>query len=264
MGWPYQQKPPMGWPLDYDSGLVPDAGFWPMLEDSGNKVSDLSGNAIDLSMTSHGIWTVTPLGPGLTTSLTTQDIASGNYGSKLAFSNIDDFTIIFLGRVDAQYTPFEIEAHASISSINTYFFFYNQPGVERVYFYTGGSSVVYTRIDGGDGDFAHKLIHCAGTYEGTTKTRKLYIDGVLRQTSSSDPGVTTDTGNVIFRANINNSYTAVGFVYNRVLSASEIASLHREPFCMFKNPVEIALLGGYQAEVGMAGAMTTNTGYWGW
>ncbi len=27
MGWPYQQKPPMGWPLDYASGLVPEAGL---------------------------------------------------------------------------------------------------------------------------------------------------------------------------------------------------------------------------------------------
>ena len=47
MGWSYQQKPPLGWPLDYDSGLVPEAGFWLMNEDSGNKVFDLSGNGND-------------------------------------------------------------------------------------------------------------------------------------------------------------------------------------------------------------------------
>jgi len=46
MGWPYQQKPPMGWPLDYDSSLVPEAGFWLFNEGSGNKVSDLSGMGI--------------------------------------------------------------------------------------------------------------------------------------------------------------------------------------------------------------------------
>ena len=44
MGWVYQQKPLMGWPLDYDSGPADFVAAWFMLEGTGNKVFDLSGN----------------------------------------------------------------------------------------------------------------------------------------------------------------------------------------------------------------------------
>jgi len=56
-------------------------------------------------------------------------------------------------------------------------------------------------------------------------------------------------------------------IYNRALSASEIALPCREPFCMFeRDPIELwsAATLGVAPPAGMAGAMTTNTGYWGW
>jgi len=55
-------------------------------------------------------------------------------------------------------------------------------------------------------------------------------------------------------------------IYNRILSASEIAQLYREPFCMFdRDPIELwtGAMGGGVPPVGNAGIMTCNAGYWG-
>jgi hypothetical protein len=53
-------------------------------------------------------------------------------------------------------------------------------------------------------------------------------------------------------------------LYNCALSASEIALLYREPFCMFeRDPIELWMGSMEVAPVGNAGIMTTNTGFWG-
>ena len=50
--------------------------------------------------------------------------------------------------------------------------------------------------------------------------------------------------------------------WNRALSASEIAQLYREPFCMFWRD-DIGLWKSEAAPTGNAGIMTCNTGFWG-
>jgi len=54
-------------------------------------------------------------------------------------------------------------------------------------------------------------------------------------------------------------------LYNRALSASEIAKLYREPFCMFERKARTALMmpSVGAPPVGNTGIMTANAGYWG-
>lgn len=101
---------------------------------------------------------------------------------------------------------------------------------------------------------------------------KIYVDGIR------------DTGDkVVDAASVNaaqnvwiNGWGDTGFnsqgsvdlpmIFDRELTASEIALLYREPFCMFEQePIEIwtASFGAGAPPVGNAAIMTTNTGFWG-
>ena len=86
-------------------------------------------------------------------------------------------------------------------------------------------------------------------------TLNLYIDGILQSTPGTKAGAIVCTDGLRMGLDQANTYDYSGqidipMMWNRALSAAEIALLYRESFCMFKDPAEIALLGGYQAAVG--------------
>ena len=262
MGWPYQQKPPMGWPLDYDSGLVPNAGFWPMPEGSGNKVFDLSGNG------NTGTYMGTP------------DWGAGFYGSQvrcdddqyITFANkatdyfTDQFTVVWIG------TPARL-----ISSVR-YFFVgqYEFDGIDYdwgLYLNADGTVHFFVRNAATDAVFSTSTssvvvgtkVCIVGRYDGVNLSN--WFNGVKEDEDAQ-------TGNVqgSFDFKLGHTYGTTAYadvktdvlaIYNRALSDFEIPLLCREPFCMFKDPAEVALLGSYQAVVGAAGIMTTNPGIWG-
>ena len=74
-----------------------------------------------------------------------------------------------------------------------------------------------------------KWAHLAGTWDGTTK--RIYVNGVMVASTASQ--ISYDTHNIYLGADENNGTLALPFdgelddlrVYNRVLSASEIAAL---------------------------------------
>jgi len=244
MGWPYQQKPPMGWPLDYDSGLIPDAGFWPMLEGSGNKVFDLSGNKQNVTLNGTPVW------------------GAGKYGSVVTFSGDDHGTLTDSALLKP--TQFTIVAGVKYSSFTNQpvifsnndqadtgdegfiFGYQGDPGKLRLYVdNTGGGDWVYAELPSALSTGVDYQV--VGRYDGVNIS--LYVDGVWKDD--------TACANIHYGAT---HYPKIGYYsskiqanleylyfYNRALFAHEIALLDREPFCMFKDPAEIALLGGYQA-----------------
>ena len=257
MGWPYQQKPPMGWPLDYDSGLVPNVGFWPMLEGSGITVQDLSGNPNAGTITG-ALWT------------------PGKFGSSLWFDHDDDVVdvaetgILNLSSAITLYAWIYITSTAAIDTVIGRFtaaeggyeiYYSNQPRL-RFIINSGGTDYDECYLAGAPA--TNTWIFVAGTFDGVTQ--KLYQNGLLVKSvagssMSTSASATFKIGSGL-RGTMAGNIDHCG-VYNRALSASEITLLSRYPFWMFKDPAEVALLGGYQAVVGAAGIMTTNPGIWG-
>jgi len=83
---------------------------------------------------------------------------------------------------------------------------------------------------------------------------ELFIDGISKATDSGSLSTLymnrltfgnfwDDLGNIIGNANFDGLLDYV-MIYNRTLSASEIAQLHREPFCMFEEATRPKLIGG--------------------
>jgi hypothetical protein len=75
MGWPYQHKPPLGWPIDPDHPLSDFVGFCPMLVGSAGQVFDLSGNGNNFTLAGHAHY-----GPGKFGSCLKLD-GTGDYAS---------------------------------------------------------------------------------------------------------------------------------------------------------------------------------------
>jgi len=121
------------------------------------------------------------------------------------------------------------------------------------------------------GQVTGKRYLVVATYDGTTP--HLYIDGILSEGGTLDgvPGV-GNMGNLRIGSRDDDKAATdclldYVMIYNRALSKEEITYLYQKPFCMFGyDPIELwsAATLGAAPPVGMAGAMTTNTGYWGW
>jgi len=119
----------------------------------------------------------------------------------------------------------------------------------------------------------NQWVHIFASFDNVTKLSSLYLDSVLKVSNTVGGNYVNSSDNLVIGANAggDNLREFEGLIdnvmyWNRVLSASEIAQVYREPFCMFqRDPIELwsaATLGA--PPVGMVGAMTTNSGYWGW
>lgn len=245
-------------------------GLWLFNEGSGKKVYDLSGNGYNGTAT------------GLATRITTI------FGSGFDFDGVGGAGEI---EIDMQgHDPFGGKYLTIIAYIN-----WNQDNdstpriIDRQY----NKQFAFCLVDAGDklswalctaggnvdrGSASvliipkNKWVQVALTYDGVSANT--YLDGLLGESISAGLGgvINSSTDNMVIGERVDGSGRLFDgqidnvMIYNRALSASEISLLYREPFCMFeRDPIELwsaATLGAPQ--VGMAGAMTTNTGYWGW
>ena len=231
MGWPYQQKPPMGWPLDYSSGLVPNAGFWLFNEGSGNIVQDLSGN-------------------GNTGTITLATWEAGKFGSALKFVSGTNHSILVPVETGTSHTILawiKASADGRIFDSQTGRVIFDIDGGYLQY-YAAGWNADTTKII--TDNKWHQVV--ASIVNGTALT--IYVDGVPVYSNTvvaSSIGGTTRIGN---HYTPSTSEEFIGLIdhkmiYNRGLSASEISQCHQEPFCMFKDPAELVLMAGNQAVV---------------
>ncbi|KKM22164.1 hypothetical protein LCGC14_1628120 [marine sediment metagenome] len=230
-GWIYQQKPSMGWPLQPDSKIIPDVGFWPMLAGTGDTVQDLSRNGFNGIKNAGVAWVGASTGSAL-------DFEADSMGQVLTTFDNDSgskFTFIF------KYTPESTVAQAmGWRSANRFYWFYNGSGLHQFFF---NASIAI--------NFSHTLTAGVTYTIAITYNRGqgcLYVDGVLVDDVVS--GTQTwfiDGAFAIGNRNGSNlpmdGIIEYVYLYRRALSASEIALLYRYPFYMFKDPNEVAVLG---------------------
>jgi hypothetical protein len=262
VGWPFLFKPPLGTPLDGDSqfskGLV---GCW-LFNDSpgvGGTTYDLSGYG------NHGT-----LSSGV-------DCVFGRYGSALKFVTADS------DRIDATISavityPWSLLCDVDITSIGeigVVFSLGDSGGTQYSGLYKTlddlgviryqGTSRIYTPYE--NSVVGDKVQWC-GVFISKTEVR-VYINGVYRGTDTNDTGAGTTWNRATFGVSADStpySYSTInishGLLYNRALTAGEVASLYARPFQMFAYPRPY-LLSYSEEEEGNAGIMTPWGGYWG-
>jgi len=251
----------LGHPLA--TGLV---GCWLMNEGSGNKVFDSSENGNHGTITA-ATWTACKFGSGLNFSGTSQyvEIAANPtlrpssvlsvvmWFNPTQFNNYQEYAL-------SQRSEYAGSAYAFYGGNGTGNFYITKAADGTVLSPNSSISLInawHQLVGVADGSFVRLYVDGIeqgsgtaydGTIAATAGTEKLYI-GSYETTTNELPGAIDHV-----------------MIFNRALSASEIALFYLHPFCMFeRNPIELwsaATLGA--PPVGMAGAMTTNTGYWGW
>jgi prepilin-type N-terminal cleavage/methylation domain-containing protein len=214
-------------PLYSTTGLV---GYWPFEEGSGSSTADQSGNG------NGGSWNGASLGNNNT------HYVGGKVGSYAGnFDGSTDYVSVPYSASIAITGPISISAWFKVSSVsatqqallsrwgtsNSYALIWNSSGVsQNLRFWTTIGNVA-TATTAGDGNW-HQTV---ATYNGSVLN--LYLDGSIIA-SQADSGSINDNG-----YNLRIGYDGTGFgsayfpglmddvrIYNRALSASEIAALY--------------------------------------
>lgn len=232
------QKPMLGaqvnWAHPLSKSLV---GCWLLNEGSGNRVNDLSGNGnIGTFQGTAPSWTPGKHGSAVHFPGTNEYIDIDNNFIKSS----DNISISFWGKVDVDDGNFDaiMNLHDGTSPILVVY--YNEDYSGFVYDFHSeddkrmpSAAITITR-------WRHYVI----TWNGTSSA--LYLDGV--KTAISVSGGNLTSSDVSGKFNIGRGYSSLYgantvdnvLVYNCVLTASEIALLYRDPFCMFRRePIEL-------------------------
>lgn len=262
MGWSYYNKPPLGWPIDWDSPLTKGlVGYWLMNEGGGSKVFDSSGNGNMGTLVADTHFVAGKFGGSALNFDGTGDYVDLIYNSSLSFGT-GDFTL------SAWIYPHTVSSYIVIFGKDVVgerdwdFGLGSQSG--KLVFYDGQTDI---SIHSNAVLSANSWQQVIATRSGTTLT--LYVDAKVQGVGTSE-GNFTETNDIYIGAREYAGYEQYfdGImdqlrIFNRALTASEIAQLYREPFAVFKDPDEIPILDQYYTVEGAAGIMTLNTGYWG-
>jgi len=235
------QKPMLGlqinWVHPLSDGLV---GCWLFNEGSGNKVFDLSGSGHDGTLVNSPIWTSGDSGPVLQF-----DDANNRY------IDIDDGTFFILDKITVVTRVKILSGAVNYDGIVTKSDWDNGWGLwcsndfsSKIRWhcgnYEGAGSIISTAIWEGAG-----WVTVAGTYD--RQNVRLYINGLEDASAAytdaiADPGDHTLIGKYVSDNYVLDGYIKYVMIYNRALSASEIALLYREPFCMFKQDLPVSMM----------------------
>ena len=244
------QKPSLGLQVNWTHPASKGLKFL-MLgnEGSGNKVFDLSGNGND--GTFQG---------------TAPSWSAGKFGSAILLPGTNEYissTVQELYQKDK--TVHAWIKMATVGQVNNIFGIADTPSdgtpQNLVTINANNRLASYGTKDGGGFDYLeadHTLVvdtwYCITFVDNTSDGvgYHLYLNGVETAYVAGTTGVYTDRDNTL-----NNLFFGVGYnndyfngqidhimIYNRVLSASEIALLYREPFCMFKRDAIAILQAG--------------------
>ena len=226
-----QVKPPRGSQLELGHPLTRGlVGYWLMNEGSGNKVSDLSGNG--------------NTGTFYTVSLPTWTL--GETGSAVQFESTDyigigDLTSLFSTEATLV-MKLKLDLDPPFDSSRTGYAYLESAANKSHYPFTNGLLYIATfhtdRLivgfdnSGFDKTQWHQL---AITTKPGAGNYKLYQNDNLVTTGTGPANVTVAAASKLGEVTTNwlNGLIEYAFVYNRALTASEIAQLHREPFAMF-------------------------------
>ncbi len=218
-------------------GLV---GYWLMNEGTGIKVFDLSGNRNTGSIAYDFSWSVGKFGSALKGGGVNAYVSCGNSDilditDKLSISswvNITDNT--------TRQNIVEREVYVSDGDQGGYLLRYRgdtSPKKFRFVTRNNAQSTVQYNYSGTD-----EWIHIVVVYDGTDSV--IYANGVEEGRAAS-VGIRSAPSRVLYISNY--TFTLNGLVdnvmiWNRALSASEVALLYRKPFCVFENPIRLELI----------------------
>jgi len=211
-------------------GLV---GYWLLNEGSGNKVFDLSGDGNAGTLVADTHFVPGKFGPALDFD------GTGDYidcGTSDIFNLTTSFTLsIWMSRANTTGDHGLFHRYAGADNYEGYGLgirVQSGDNANLIRFFTG-DEWLYSTITITD-SYWH---HIVAVWDGT-KTY-IYIDGVLRgsatpaSTELNNPGDTLFIGSFGGTSNFFSGKLDLPVIYNRALSAFEIALLYREPFCMF-------------------------------
>jgi hypothetical protein len=250
-----QLKPTRGIRLNrshpFSRGLV---GFWLMNEGSGNKVFDLSGN-----------------GNAGTFQGTAPSWSSGKFGPAVSLPGTDEYIEIPDADVfTPALTPFSVSALVNMRDATNFriagkgIIFTNgewafgTTSADRLQFMVHDESVINgyrsREHDTPLTNYENQWIHLFATYDGGTSSDgiKMYLNGV-RIDDTDNTGVGTfisveNLGGPVYIGCHSTLYANGLFdnvmIWRKEVSASEVALLHREPFCMFGRVNRPELIGG--------------------
>lgn len=255
-------KPPLNSSLDRNNPLANGlVAYWPFLENSGGLTYDLSGS-------------------GKTGTITGATWVPGKFGSCLSFNgsgyvnygaatSLELTTMTLSAWIKTNFTGnYQVIINKQVSSTNRNYWFaiHSTTNVLLFYFYVGetnktinGSTVV------ADGNWHHVV----AVYDGSL--RYLYVDGKSDATPTSpggNPNVGTSNVYIGAEAGITRFFNGLldnVMIFNRALSAAEIAQLYREPFGFIqKSPLELwtytPTVGGTVPIVGSTSGTSTVAG----
>ena len=247
----FHQKPPPGTPLNKSHRLAPDALCLPMNEGTGDKIYDYTGNG------NHG--TLTNMSPAT-------DWVPGKDGVALDFDGSNDHIEIANAPSLNPTSQITISVWVKFAAFNSYGMFIsknyasqyavmNYDTTGRIRFdlwpwfsYSGSHGMFLT--DSGDAVSLDTWYLIVCTFDGANA--RVYIDGVLKKTSTAVSGSIATTANDLWLGqNVSNSnpfsgqISCVG-ISDRALSAVEVQQLYSQPWSMFGH--ELPMFG-----VGAAG-----------
>ncbi len=232
-------------------GLV---GYWLLNEGSGNKVGDLSGNGNTGTFTG-----------------TAPSWSSGKFGSAVLLPSTDEY--IDVGT--------QIITQTNNVSFGAWFNWSGTTGSNQVIILNGATDAAggYALIlratssdyvviqNGGVGIAVSNFKPTVGVWYYViavrdTGTWKLYVNGI-QKTLDANPIPNTPDGITRIGANqvpaeFFNGLIDIPMIHNRALPASEIALLHREPFCMLAKAWRPRFISGQIVELAGTAAGTSN------
>jgi len=258
-------KPPLGVQLipghPMNKNLV---GWWLMNEGAGGQVYDLSGNGNRGTLVDNAHWVSDQYGPCLSFDgdgdyVEIPNIGSPSYLTISAWVYPNSWSNNFPRIVDRVYN-------------GQFAFYFTATGLLSWALCTAQGDVDYgtrSNVSMSTGVWSHVVL----TYDGTSA--RTYVNGVLRETYSTNLGGVLDTSSSAIRlaqrVDAGDSRAFDGkiddvMIYDRALSAEEIKALYADPFQgLRQTPVDLwtAATSIGAPPPPAAGYMTLNTGYWG-
>jgi len=230
-------------------GLV---GYWLFNEGSGNKVFDLSGNGHGGTLNGNLSWTSGNFASAIQGTGTDGDYISGGDYSLLDFGSSIDFSVgAWIKTTSSNRGDIMGKGDAQDSGDHKHWEIYVRDAGQFAVWIDDGTNTAGSPVDGAvvnDGKWHFVMVTCS-----RVGNLIRYVDGVqsgatvvasgVGDISSSDMFAIFRRGNKTTGARFGGLIDHVP-IYNRILSASEIAQLYREPFCMFAEAMRPKLIGG--------------------
>lgn len=213
-------------------------GCWLMNDGAGNTVFDLSGNNLKGTSSGSYSWGTGNFGSAWTGDGGTNEIQVISSQSAGGILNPTTVTVLACVKTNTGTTDQDIVSLWKIGDAanQSYLLWIDQPVWEFIIRTSGGSYAA----NSSDNVVANEFVQVVGTYDG--QTVRLYINGIEVGSNTAPSGdlLTISAEDAFFiserlgqqEREFNGKIDHV-MLFNRALSASEIALLYREPFCMF-------------------------------